>query len=187
MPETWSLPKNRALPEKLKERGGKVSVDLAPGPKVISHAFLNPERIYAPDGPRARSSVIAQVTVTQSPETVWDPNPMRQVVDPNIPARWGLVLMRYGFDPFSEDDSRIFSNKRVDLKAGTQRIEIPLQPLLWTSVFGKSMATKKPLWRDLWTGRAWLGLCFGGNFYAHGVAVSTGSARITIDQLKFKA
>lgn len=186
MPETWSLPANRAIPDKLKEHGGKISVSLIPGPKVISHAFRNPARTHVAGNIKASSSIVAQVTVAQSDVTKWDANPMREVVDPNIPARWGIIVMRDVNEPFHNPNSRIFSTVRVDLKPGTHRIEVPLNPALWGSVFGQSLSTKKALWRTIWTNPAFLGICFGGNFYAHGVSVSAGAATIAINTLNFK-
>ena len=78
---------------------------------------------------------------------------------------------------------RWWSNISAELKDGTVTLDVPLQPALWTSVFGKSGDANPCACRD--RRPCQYQITFGGGcFYGHGVRIVNVGATFTMNRFE---
>lgn len=183
--QSWSIEYSIGLPAKQR---GDLAVTLTPGAR-INHAFLDRYESFFPGRIPGNARVELVYTITEAPGTVWDANPGRQTV-PGMdldaaPPRIGLTLQR----DWSTAGGRWYSIPRHDLQPGTYRLIVPVDGYAWKNVIGKignESAKQKESFRRTWGEPARIGLCFGGFFHAHGIAVTQGAATIRVLSLRVR-
>jgi hypothetical protein len=98
---------------------------------------------------------------------------------PDAPARLCVVLCRDWYSPYG----RWFSIATIEVRPGTHRLVVPIQPWAWVSVYGK-VGNSSPLarekFRGTWTGWARVGMGAGGYFKSHGNGVLKGQGTIKV-------
>ena len=102
---------------------------------------------------------------------------------PNLPATVGLILQH----DWHSASGRWFSTARITLSPGYRRIVVPVKPWAWTNVYGKPgnhSTGHRTKWCEAWTTPSRLGICAGGNFYAHGIESLKGYATIKVNSLR---
>jgi len=183
--DVWSVEYSVGIPAK--QRGDLV-VNLRPGAR-FNHAFLEPGEVFFRDRIPAAARVELVVEVTEAPGTVWNSNPGGESVPwedvDGAPPRLGVVLQR----DWSTPSGRWFGLARIDLRPGTHRLTIPVDPWAWKNVLGKignETPKHREAFRRAWTEYARIGLTGGGFFYAHGVTVDQGSATIRVLSLRVR-
>lgn len=183
--EVWSVEYSRGIPSK--QRGDLVA-HLTPGAR-LNHAFLEPGEVFFRDRIPASGRVEIVIQVTEAAGTVWNSNPGGEVV-PGMdvdaaPPRIGLVLQR----DWSTASGRWFSLARIDLRPGTHRLVVPVDPWAWKNVLGKignESPKHREAFRRTWTEYARIGIGAGGFFHAHGIAVDAGSATVRVLSLRVR-
>ena len=137
----------------------------------------------------AGSAVVATFTVMTGGSPVFDyrtaPN---NTCD--SPATVRLFLQRRG-DNLSGAGAyefyRWWSRAGVVLADGTFTLDVPLQPSLWTSVFGKSGESNPRAFAAALADLSSVGVTFGGGcFYGHGVRVLNGRATFTMKRFEIR-
>lgn len=59
-------------------------------------------------------------------------------------------------------------------------LTVPITPAQWSSVLGKVGTASPGAFNDAWKNVANVGLTFGGEFFGHGVFISSGTSRFTL-------
>jgi hypothetical protein len=137
----------------------------------------------------ARGSASATFTITTTGNPVFDyrtaPNNTC-----NASAAVRLFLQRRGDDMSGKgpyEFYRWWSNAGTVLKQGTFTVDVPLQPALWTSVFGKHGDTNPGAFAAAMADLGNIGVTFGGGcFFGHGVRILKGSAVFTMDRFNVR-
>ena len=100
------------------------------------------------------------------------------------PAAVRLFLQRQGDDMTGKGDFEFYrwwSTAGTVLKAGTATVEVPLDPALWTSVFGETGDRNPGAFAAALAHLGNVGVTFGGGcFFGHGVRILNGSAAFTM-------
>jgi len=136
--------------------------------------------------PNTQVEAIFQITTTGTPVFNYQLNPNNTC---DYPAHARLYLQRMGDDLSGQGEYefyRWFSNEvAYQLAAGSSRLTAALTPGQWTSVFGKKGdydVAATALFAQALQLLGNVGLVFGGGcFYGHGVNVSGGTARFTLN------
>ena len=102
----------------------------------------------------------------------------------NAPASVRLFLQRKGDNLTGKGEYEFFrwwSTAGIVLKDGTFTLDVPLEPALWTSVFGKRGNANPRAFAAALSHIDNAGVTFGGGcFYSHGVRILRGSAAFTM-------
>lgn len=131
----------------------------------------------------AKVAAHARFTLTTGGDPVFD---YRTAPDNTCdrPAAVRLFLQRQGDDMTGRGDFEFYrwwSTAGTVLKAGTVTVDVPLDPALWTSVFGKTGDKNPGAFAAAMAHLGNVGVTFGGGcFFGHGVRVLNGSATFTM-------
>jgi hypothetical protein len=104
----------------------------------------------------------------------------------NAPAAVRLFLQRRGDDMSGRGQYEFYrwwSNAGTVLKQGSFTVDVPLQPALWTSVFGKTGDRNPAAFAAAMAHLGQVGVTFGGGcFFGHGVRILNGGAVFTMNR-----
>lgn len=181
--QQWSIEYGRGFPSKGR---GQLELPIF-GHRVLSHAFKEPAQSFFRDDIPKNARVELVICVTESESMKYGTNLMREVVPvvniDEVPPRIGLTLQR----DWSSANGRFFSAQRIELRPGTHRLIVPVDPWAWVNVYGKpgnfNASVRRAFVRN-WTEPARIGICAGGFFHAHGIEAIEGQAVITIKSLR---
>lgn len=162
----WTLQHRRGLPPSVTRAKFTLM-----GDRVISYLLKEPKRKLLP---KPGSEFVLRVKITETPNTKWNANPMREKVDSRIPAQCGILLLRTYHGNFG----RLWSTKRITLAPGIHTVIVPARPAKFVGVFGKTPTARQ--FNAMMRNPAHIGVAFGGHFYGHGVGILAGRAEIEI-------
>lgn len=133
----------------------------------------------------AGSAASASFTITTSGDPVFDYHTAANNIC-DRPAAVRLFLQRQGDDMSGKGQFEFYrwwSNAGTVLKEGSVTVSVPLQPALWTSVFGKTGDVNHAAFAAAAAHLGHVGVTFGGGcFYGHGVRILNGSAVFTMNR-----
>ena len=164
-------------------RGQEFSFDF-PLPPASVHYVAKPVTLSA------SGAVSATFTVATKGSPLFD---YRTAPDNTCdrPATVRLFLQRRD-DPMSGEGDyefyRRWSNVGAELKDRTVTLDVPLQPALWTSVFGKSGDANPCAFAAAMADLGNIGITFGGGcFFGHGVRILNGGAIFSMNRFAVHA
>ena len=148
---------------------------------------LAPGSVHYVTKPAKMAATVA-VTATFTITTTGDPTFDYHTAPNNTcdtPAAAHLFLQQQGDDLSGAGQYefyRWFSNAGTYLKKGSFTIDVPLEPALWTSVFGKKGDANPAAFAAAISDLGNMGVTFGGGcFSGHGVRILNGSAVFTMN------
>ena len=101
-----------------------------------------------------------------------------------VPATVRLLMMKNMYGEYN----RWWAKEGIELKNGAFEISVPIDPAMWSSVYGKFGNFNAESLKGFWSAfqkKSFLGLSFGGGcFYGHGVRMSSGSARFELTSIE---
>ena len=148
---------------------------LPPAEKVPSLGYI----LTGAKGPLGAASIEVEIEIltTGTPVFQFQLEPSNTGT---APAAMRLLIQRSG-DDLTQEFSRWWSTAGIELRSGVQSLVVSLEPVLWSSVFGKRGDQAPEQFAECLQNIERIGATFGGGlFYGHGVNVSGGTAEIVV-------